>query len=1107
MHKRFYLFVAVACLTSLTLFSGVYPEPREKYPYYDVPKYDIEADYQRWTNFLASYEPNYSDSSHYLEPPVDGRIARAIQITKEGEALGEIVVDLSDEILIENRFPELYCLELRAWRGYERHLARLAANELADNLFKITGADFPVLTEPSPKKNVKIFLGPSFAKKYFADDLKALSSGGSFDGYAVRVKDGNIYLFGAFAGGTLYGVYSFLENNTDIIWGYIGDEGVVYTENKNLSIRWADKLDKPLFIQRGWQGGDPDWKRHNRINFFGEFENGEFRVHGGHYFSPQYYDYSEGMQKFNPVHNGKRVASWDETRHLPCISQPDFFARASEVIGNVKEVRFGNGLYDCVFGVDDNAGVCQCENCRTPVMGRDGKLLTYSRQTHGIFYSTKYYTYYNQIDDALQKVWPGYTTSTFAYFFNNHYPVIDVNKTIVPWFCSYGRPTHQHPISHPKNRGWWKFYLDWMAHSPGTMLYAYYGLGDGVNPLAESHGHELKAQAAIGFLRNSTEGPLGGNDYLGAADERWCVSRLDWNPNVSVEELHRYFNRRVYREAAPWIDRIRGEIRKAYFRADCNRAIPDIMREKEIEPKIKEYIACAVRDVKHPKAKELVAKVAREIDKVLNPKPPTAEEEFEALKRKLKKKGKKVEGVLAPASLGDVTEMAGEDFAAEKIDFGLPVGEDGKPADPLAVPLEPKAPKVRPSHLALMQTLTRAKNSIKAFAESGKKGEALSKYEAFACEHRLTHEEHVELLVSILNLLIEKEAISPEEVISLMHKYYPTDQQRAIGWMCTEQKLPSIYGGFAERYAALGNLAAAEKLFQDWIDWDKEILPIGIREERTALRVAFYRKRLSTIEKSRPWKNLKRVSEDSWLDSDFALVKKHKELTGYADKAIKVWHDDLRRTITDGGTQKRRGNAKWTLLMEEWKTLTPEARLKTLMEIAEEKFNDNHLRRKATEKIPDAFLVREKIDWKAAIDPIVRALASGDWSQLNRSCYTGLGKADNDNDLRLNALCTVAERMLYSNPVPLKEAQELINKGGDAIGYTKDFDPNKVKEYKAGLAPLTIRLHKLDLVREKANLKPINKDFMSTRGKRAISTDDLSLTDKSAIDDLTLDEL
>ncbi|NLN02448.1 MAG: DUF4838 domain-containing protein [Lentisphaerae bacterium] len=580
-----------------------------------------------WTNFVANYKPDFSDSSKELGPPATGRIARPIRIVDNRKPRAEIVVDLSDAILIDKFFPkQVWTYELEAARGYEGQVARQAAEDLRFWIKKITGADLPVLIAPSAEKNVKIFLGASYARERFPDDIKLLTSGGAHDGFAVRVSDGNLYIFGAAPAGTLFGVHRFVENNTDIIWAYSDDPaGTVYTDRPTLDIVWADTVSKPVFIQRGG-GGSAQWKRANGRNFMGgQREHGQFHVNGGHYLCPQYYDWSEGLNQFNPVvdrsKSMERATKWSEYRTLACLAHPEFRRRAMEVVPGVRHLRYRmNFSRQCLMGVDDNYVVCECDLCTAPIKTVDGQLIT--PDTHyAEYYSAWFYQYLNNLDAEIQKVWPGFITSTFAYFFAAPYPPIEVSRNIAPMICTYVRKSQEEPIFSPANRHWWKIYNDWMAHNPNTMLYDYYALGLSIRGgVAEVVKFDLQAQRDIGFLRNYSEG-WAFNEYLGGADEQWCLNRLQWDPDQDVEQLHRRFTRRTYREAAPCIEKFRGRIREAclkHFHASIDfedlREYNHLIRFCGLEEELRGYLTEAQKAARHPNSKILIDKMIADWD-------------------------------------------------------------------------------------------------------------------------------------------------------------------------------------------------------------------------------------------------------------------------------------------------------------------------------------------------------------------------------------------------------------------------------------------------------------------------------------------------------------
>ena len=382
-----------------------------------------------WQKRVAEYEPDLSDSSDLLEPPEEGRLGffNRVRLAKGGVAKAEIVVDLSDDILLDNWFKgeKLKMLEIRQSRGLEKRQARAAAYELQKWLKELTGgADFPVVTQPTDPDKAKIYLGAGFAKDLFPEDLRALAEGeGGVDGFAVRVKDGNIYIFGAHPMGTSNGVFTFLENNSDIIWAMADDpDGTVFTVDPDLTAVWGDALEKPVFIIRGWQGGNLGWMRPNRSNFISRDLDYGFSLYGGHCLSPQYSQFTEGIQDFNAKVSGVPEKPWHEYAMLCCLADPAFPKYAWQTLPALKEIRYC-GAFDWVFGMDDNCGVCECPRCTAPIRTADGRMLTPDKDYQG-YYGAWFYTYLNKLDNEIQKVFPGFMTSTFAYFYAASYPPI-----------------------------------------------------------------------------------------------------------------------------------------------------------------------------------------------------------------------------------------------------------------------------------------------------------------------------------------------------------------------------------------------------------------------------------------------------------------------------------------------------------------------------------------------------------------------------------------------------------------------------------------------------------------------------------------------------------
>ncbi len=575
-------------------------------------KPDDAERYMAWKDWVKNYEPDYSDSSKYLLPPEEGRIAKPVQLAKDGKALAEIVVDLSDKIRIENWVPEANRqVEHKTACGLEFEMASEAANELKLWLDKITGADFEVRRTASKEKKPRIYLGATFAAPFFKADIDKLAAAEAIDGYAVRERNGDIYIFGATPAGTRSGVYAFLENNSDIIFAFYNrnddpDETAVYSVNPNLTAVWGDAIDIPVFISRGFS------RASNK--FLTRLRNYYYYAPGGHILAPQYYDHSEGCRIFNPILFGEKekYQKWSEYRSLVCLNEEGWDDYIKEWMCDRRYEQSARYAYS--DGLDDNYGYCNCEKCTAPFVTDDGRMIT--PMDFNDFWSSWLFRHYNKMADARAAVWPGYESGGFCYFISAPKPPIKVSENYArPWICTYVRKSQCVPIFAPINQHWWQFYKDWTAHTPNCMLYDYYFLFAKIHPIAEVLKHDLMGMRDLHFLRIMSE-DCGEDEYMGLADERWCVSRLYWNPDADVEQLHRYFNRRVYREAAPWIDKFRGTIRTTWykrFKQDIEfegRDVRNMIAEFNLDGELRGYLQEAYKAAKHPKSKLLVQRMA-----------------------------------------------------------------------------------------------------------------------------------------------------------------------------------------------------------------------------------------------------------------------------------------------------------------------------------------------------------------------------------------------------------------------------------------------------------------------------------------------------------------
>ena len=557
---------------------------------------EVRSQFQR---FAKSYSPDYADSQWMLGPPREGRLSAPLPLARKGVAAAEIIVDLDPAL----HTPEAtlgrtnYPAEVIPMRKTGHLIVRHAAEELKLWLDALTGADFPIRGKATDAQT-HIFVGASFAKSLFPADLEQLGQGECLDGYSVRAKGSDLYIFGATAKGALNGVYAFLENNSDLIWAHsFSDLGTVYTVNPELSVVWAGGVDKPQTVQRGWLGhyeetaagpGAPWlWQMRNRSNFIVApgpsprmAEWGCWLEGGGHClgtFAPlRDKDFFPLM--VDPV-TGKaeKPDKIVYNKHNLCLTHPDlpglYAEKMVELFRSDKDKNPDAPLNAFRLGVEDPGpereyGVCQCPRCLKPIKLPDGRIIPYqnARKEGLAFRSTQLYLLLEPIARAVLKENPEARFSTYAYYFAAEPPPFQVS--VQPWLCPYGgggqlvHRDYRHPLFWETNAKWWNFAYGWSRITDLTVLRDYNGLITNGRPFADVLAWDVRALLPLGVKRFANETAL---QTAFMQMDFWVASRLYWNPDADVEQLEKYYVRRTFREGAPEMEKFFGEIRKWWF--------------------------------------------------------------------------------------------------------------------------------------------------------------------------------------------------------------------------------------------------------------------------------------------------------------------------------------------------------------------------------------------------------------------------------------------------------------------------------------------------------------------------------------------------------------
>ena len=503
---------------------------------------------------------NQALAGRALDAPTTNRLERPIRFIAAHQPRGAVYLDLTG-------IPAPY-----------RVVVRRAAEALVDLLGRKYGTLTPVpLVEAPPPKGVAgavIVGGATYRnidRQRYADDLHVLQG---TPGCAIRSDGANVYIYAApcnYAGparGLANGIYTFLENNTDVIFAFAdkhdtpaADAVFEQSPDGNFDIVWGRDYRNVPALQRWGISGVPAWHNdHNRAartSVWGDWEYAGFRGRScNHWWG--YGTGSDGLKgepnaTWGIGEDGKPMLPGCYTGH-PCLirvlepAKEDYIVKSgfAPVKGQHPEgAGFAWNSYDeHGLWVEDTLKVCQCELCALPIRLPDGSRLTRDEED---FLSTQFFANGCAMINAVN-VYANRQAriESIAYFWMTRVPRLALSRNYNVRFCPYIRKNYFEPIYAPSNDTWWRELARWRQLDVKLDLYEYF-LFIQARPWADVFAYDLAAFAALGVSDAILEGDSGPLAML----ERWVVTRLLWEPRQRVADLRATFIQRTFREAAP----------------------------------------------------------------------------------------------------------------------------------------------------------------------------------------------------------------------------------------------------------------------------------------------------------------------------------------------------------------------------------------------------------------------------------------------------------------------------------------------------------------------------------------------------------------------------
>ena len=286
-----------------------------------------------------------------------------------------------------------------------------AADELQTFLFQISGARLPITVEGKTLPKHVIVLGECRAIRT-GIDFKSLGD----EGFAIKTIGPNLVIAGGRLRGTMYGVYTFLEDVLGCRW-YSSKVSYI-PKNPTIGLGALDITRKPSFDYRDmwyWDSFDADWAARNKLNGnspkLDEARGGKIRYAG--YFSHSFCllvpndPYLKDHPEYFSLVNGKRVGGKYEGQL--CLTNPD--VRKVITDGVMRWLDENPGAKLVSVTQNDNSNYCRCEKCKA-VDAEEGS-------PSGLLLR-----FINAVADEVAKKYPDVLVDTFAYQYTEKPPKI-----------------------------------------------------------------------------------------------------------------------------------------------------------------------------------------------------------------------------------------------------------------------------------------------------------------------------------------------------------------------------------------------------------------------------------------------------------------------------------------------------------------------------------------------------------------------------------------------------------------------------------------------------------------------------------------------------------
>jgi hypothetical protein len=418
-----------------------------------------------------------------------------------------------------------------------------AAQDLRHYIAAISGVDLPLHTDGQAVQGVGIYIG----KCATTNEGDLPPRGANPEAYAVRVRNGNVYIVAKHPTPTAFAVYDLIENDMGVRWFAPGElwEYVPPRVAGDYAIDIASRVVAPTTSPRIWSGHHwfDNWKLWNTRN-----KTDLSEVVPRRQFQNMLHDvlppskYAEEHPEYYPLVGGERwIPAEDYHNWRPCQTNPDVMRIT---VDYARKWLDENPTVDSFsVGMDDIYYVCGCDNCRALDPHPD----SYEKKQ----FSDRYYKFVNEFARELAKTHPDRFVGTLIYHIARELPetVDKLEPNVFGFITERGalwwqpeRREHDHYLT-----------AEWAKRVNHLSRYDYFGMGT-FTPRVYPHAMEeqIKFDKQHGFegcyIEMYTFLPH-------TAPMIWSFSKLQWDHTLDIDALLGEFYAKMYGPAAPVMQR------------------------------------------------------------------------------------------------------------------------------------------------------------------------------------------------------------------------------------------------------------------------------------------------------------------------------------------------------------------------------------------------------------------------------------------------------------------------------------------------------------------------------------------------------------------------